>query len=361
MSNNVSSSSPANQPDKKGKEKVNFDEMNKDKQILVNEPNVPNNMNNKRKAIMLGDDHDHPNTDGSAAVTEDGSDSTKEQEPNSDKTLIIGSQNSQKKKISYNCTFCDKSFSSAQALGGHQNGHRMERMQQSHNKNSSGNDGIQLLNNMTMGAGMNSSSSTSSMELPSSPTIPSFRPFFNGEPNMMIMGYNNNIINNDYHPYHHGLFQNNGGRPSNFFSPGPVVGANNNFAYPRVGSAFDAVGVGNVGAFQHPYEFQTRVGLNDAASVNPGPGGTSQHPRPAMAAVEISRTRIGNNNNNNNGGVERQIVNEACETPQGEFEFVLLPCAARNNENNMVEIDFGLVPKKDENGEAKEKAASETD
>ncbi|XLR69118.1 hypothetical protein S83_019790, partial [Arachis hypogaea] len=62
-------------------------------------------------------------------------------------------------------------------------------------------------------------------------------------------------------------------------------------------------------------------------------------------------TRIGNNNNNNNGGVERQIVNEACETPQGEFEFVLLPCAARNNENNMVEIDFGLVPKKDENGE----------
>ncbi|RYR53561.1 hypothetical protein Ahy_A06g028739 [Arachis hypogaea] len=252
MSNNVSSSSPANQPDKKGKEKVNFDEMNKDKQILVNEPNVPNNMNNKRKAIMLGDDHDHPNTDGSAAVTEDGSDSTKEQEPNSDKTLIIGSQNSQKKKISYNCTFCDKSFSSAQALGGHQNGHRMERMQQSHNKNSSGNDGIQLLNNMTMGA----------------------------------------------------------------------------------------------------------VGLNDAASVNPGPGGTSQHPRPAMAAVEISRTRIGNNNNNNNGGVERQIVNEACETPQGEFEFVLLPCAARNNENNMVEIDFGLVPKKDENGEAKEKAAT---
>ncbi|MED6124619.1 hypothetical protein PIB30_060602 [Stylosanthes scabra] len=341
---NTSSSSSANQPcpNNKGKEKVTYDNSSSD------------------------DDHhglmDPNNKDGSAAfavaVEESSDDSTEEGESSPDNSV-------------YNCGYCEKSFSSPQALGGHQNCHKMERLYQSYANNNIGN-GIQFLNNIGMGGvGMNSSSF---MQLPSSPTIPPFRPFFGGganslhhyQPMNMMTGNNNLEINNSYHPYHHGLFHNNAARPSNLFRPVPVRAG---IAYPHAGSGSGsgALGVGNIiGAYQpniaYPHAGSGAVGIRSISGAFPPPygfqnrglygAGASEYPLPPLAAAGIGRIR---EDDDDSGGVmnKKPRVNEACdETQHGEFEFVLLPSAARNNNDVKVEIDFGLVPNRDGDGNA---------
>ncbi|MED6185470.1 hypothetical protein PIB30_057353 [Stylosanthes scabra] len=381
-STSSSSSSPVNQPwpSSKGKEKVTYDDvMNKgNKGIHIKEPEDHLYYDNSSSS---SDDDLHglmdPNNtdDGSAADEESSDDSTEEGESSPDNTVTVdGSRNSPRDKSVYNCSYCAKSFSSPQALGGHQNGHKMERLYQSHTHNSIGN-GVEYLNNISMGSGMSvgmTPSPSSFMQLPPSPTIPPFRPVFRGganslhhhQPMNVMMGNNNLDINNSYNPYHHdGLFQNNAARPSNLFRPVPVpagiayshagsgaVGVGNmmgafqpNIAYPGAGSGSGAVGIGSIsGAFhdQRPYEFQNR-GLY---------GGASEHPlprRPPMAAAGIGRIRDEEDEDNSGGVNKRRRLNEPCETQQGGIEFVLLPSAARNNNDTKVEIDFGLVPKRD--------------
>ncbi|MED6124615.1 hypothetical protein PIB30_060598 [Stylosanthes scabra] len=372
---NTSSSSSANQPcpSNKGKEKVTYDdEMNKGKAkgILIKEPD------HHYYNSSSDDDHDGlmdpNNNDGSAAFAvaaeESSDDSTEEGEPSPDNSVTAGGNRNSPRV--YNCSYCEKSFASPQALGGHQNSHKMERLYQSQTNNTNGN-GIQFLNNVGMGGvgmGLGMNPSPSSFMPPTSPTIPPFRPFFGGganslhhyQPMNMMMGNNNLEINNSIYPYHHGLVQNNAARPSNLFRPVPVragiayphagsgsgsgaLGVENiigafqpNIAYPHAGSGSGAVGIGE---FQRPYGFQSR-----GASEHPHP------PRPPMAAAAGIR-RIREDDDESGGVNKRPRLNEACdETQHGEFKFVLLPSAARNNDDTKVEIDFGLVPKRDGDG-----------
>ncbi|KAJ1404527.1 Zinc finger C2H2-type [Sesbania bispinosa] len=43
------------------------------------------------------------------------------------KVIILGESNARNQKAAYSCGFCNKSFVTPQALGGHQNGHKWER------------------------------------------------------------------------------------------------------------------------------------------------------------------------------------------------------------------------------------------
>ncbi|MED6223702.1 hypothetical protein PIB30_076678 [Stylosanthes scabra] len=161
-------------------------------------------------------------------VEESSDDSTEEGEPSPNNTVTVdGNRNSPKDKTTlYNCSDCEKSFSSPQALGG---GHQMERMYQSHTYNSIGN-GIEFLNNIAMGLGMNPSPS-SFMQLPSSPTISPFQAYHTLMLVLVQLGLETLLVH---------------------FSP---------TLHPRAGSG--AVWNGSMtGAIQRPYGFSVRLDIS---------------------------------------------------------------------------------------------------
>jgi len=106
----------------KGKEKVNEESVDNLK-MMEN-----HNNENKRKAIVLEESHvetQNSKTPQKDVAEEESTDSSKEISP----FLLFGFIVDHRKGIqnAYSCKFCNRKFTSPQALGGHQNSHKLER------------------------------------------------------------------------------------------------------------------------------------------------------------------------------------------------------------------------------------------
>ncbi|KAJ1376104.1 Zinc finger C2H2-type [Sesbania bispinosa] len=267
--------------------------------VLMGEEEEPKQNQDKQKVIILGESNASEDSKNSKIDSKEGGEDSTNYPKESSPLLLFGfiiDPTKGNQKAAYSCGFCNKSFVTPQALGGHQNGHKWERNLK---------QGIQAIN---IARGRSSCYDFSS------PTLPSYEPFSGGL-NPMTQQHLEK-----YHPQTSYAMIECGYQSYGLDKMIQHTGvANTSF-----GTGYGMLDIGNSSAFQHPEMVRFNHGFE-----------TSNYDR--MENVYY--------------GMHSQTDHEVKETGKTGFDFVLLPMGndqiIGNQRVTSSEIDFGLLPKRD--------------